>query len=155
MNNIQLNHNVIKIPRERGDRILPCFLFVGLCLAASAQAAELTVVVDGIHADRGNVRAALFTQAAGFPSSPAQAQVQPAKPWQAVFVFKGLEPGEYAVSAFHDLNANDKLDRNFVGKPKEPYGFSNNARGMFGPPEFDEARFRLGESGNTITFTVK
>ena len=30
-----------------------------------------------------------------------------------------------------------------VGMPKEPWGMSNNARGNFGPPKFEDARFEL------------
>lgn len=53
-----------------------------------------------------------------------------------------LEVGKkYAVKAFHDVNGNKKLDTNFFGVPTEPYGFSNNARGTFGPPSLSEMIF--------------
>jgi len=48
--------------------------------------------------------------------------------------------GQYAIKVFHDENANGELDINFLGIPKESYGFSNHARGRFGPPPFAEAR---------------
>ena len=49
--------------------------------------------------------------------------------------FKDLPPGEYAAVAFQDVNGNGILDKNFLGIPKEPYGFSNGARGSAsGPP---------------------
>ena len=41
----------------------------------------------------------------------------------------------------HDENSNGKLDRNFVGMPKEGVGASNDAKGSFGPPKFADARF--------------
>jgi uncharacterized protein (DUF2141 family) len=47
------------------------------------------------------------------------------------------------------------MDRSFVGKPKEPFGFSNGATGNFGPPKWRDARFELVESGNTITVQLK
>ena len=43
----------------------------------------------------------------------------------------------------HDVNGNDALDSNIVGMPTEPYGFSNNAQGSFGPPAWQDARFAL------------
>lgn len=52
-----------------------------------------------------------------------------------------LPPGNYALSCYHDLNGNGKLDTNWLGIPTEPYGFSNNARPKFRAPNWDEARF--------------
>ena len=59
------------------------------------------------------------------------------------FKVDGLKEGVYAISIFHDENDNGQLDSNFIGIPSEPYGFSNNAKGMFGPPSFDDCRFEL------------
>ena len=39
-----------------------------------------------------------------------------------------------------------KLDTNFLGIPKEPYGFSNEKKGRFGPPKFKEVSFTLNKS---------
>lgn len=51
--------------------------------------------------------------------------------------------GTYAASVFHDKNMNGELDTNFIGFPKEPYGFSNNATGSFGPPNFIASSFEV------------
>jgi uncharacterized protein (DUF2141 family) len=53
-------------------------------------------------------------------------------------------PTRWAVSAHHDQNNNDQLDKNAFGIPTEPYGFSNNPKRGFGPPKFDEACFSIG-----------
>jgi uncharacterized protein (DUF2141 family) len=58
-----------------------------------------------------------------------------------------LPPGDYAVMAYHDRNASGRLDTLPVGLPTEPYGFSNNNRGMFGPPAWRAAAFRLAGPG--------
>ena len=52
---------------------------------------------------------------------------------------KALPAGRYAVAAFEDTKGTGKLDKNFLGVPTEPYGFSNDATGTFGPPSFDQA----------------
>lgn len=57
-----------------------------------------------------------------------------------------LPPGKYAVSAYVDSNRSGKLDKNFPGVPKEMYGFSNNVHGIFGPTDFTEAAFDIGEN---------
>ena len=35
------------------------------------------------------------------------------------------------------------MDRNLFGVPKEQFGFSNNAKGNFGPPSFEDASFTV------------
>lgn len=64
-----------------------------------------------------------------------------------VRVSRQLPPGRYAVMAYHDRNANGRLDTLPIGLPTEPYGFSNNSRGAFGPAAWSSAVFSLGEDG--------
>jgi uncharacterized protein (DUF2141 family) len=47
------------------------------------------------------------------------------------------------------------LDTGLFGIPKEPYGFSNNARNPFGPPQFDDVKFMVSGEALTLTITVK
>lgn len=60
-------------------------------------------------------------------------------------VFLAVPPGQHAIKVFHDVNSNGKLDTNWMGIPKEPYGFGNDARGSFGPPSFAEAAVTMGQ----------
>ena len=58
------------------------------------------------------------------------------------FEINGMLPhGEYAISLFVDSNGNKKIDKNFLGIPKEQYGFSNNVMGRMSAPSFDQAKF--------------
>ncbi|GGD16991.1 DUF2141 domain-containing protein [Aquisalinus flavus] len=66
-----------------------------------------------------------------------------------IIMVDGLEPGLYAVKAFHDLNGNGEMDTNVMGIPSEPFAFSNNAAGNFGPPDFAAAAFDV-TPGTTI-----
>lgn len=63
----------------------------------------------------------------------------------------GLPPGKYAVSVFQDLDGNAELDTNFIGYPKEPFGFSA-PMGQFGPPDFNEAAIAI--SGGELSVEV-
>ncbi|MCG8634549.1 MAG: DUF2141 domain-containing protein [Desulfobacterales bacterium] len=67
----------------------------------------------------------------------------------------GLPYGEYAVKVYHDENQNNEMDTRMFGIPTERYGFSNDARGSFGPPEFEKASFRLDSRKLEITFKVQ
>lgn len=55
-----------------------------------------------------------------------------------VVVFDSLRQDLYAIRYFHDENQNEELDTNFMGIPKEGFGFSNDAIGKFGPKDFSE-----------------
>lgn len=64
-------------------------------------------------------------------------------------------PGRYAVMAYHDLDGDGRLDTLPVGLPTEPYGFSNNARGTFGPPRWSAAAFTLTAAGAAQPITLR
>lgn len=93
----------------------------------------LTVHVTGARNAKGKIRAALFQDAQGFPHDASQAihtqaaDIDP-QTMSAQIVFTNLRAGVYAVSAFHDENMNQKLDKSFLGVPKEGYGASNNPK---------------------------
>ena len=56
---------------------------------------------------------------------------------------------------YNDENSNNRLDTNFIGIPKESYGFSNNKLGMFGPPDYDEVKFDFNEIDKKILITME
>ena len=62
---------------------------------------------------------------------------------RTVVSFAGIEPGHYAISAFYDLNGNQKLDKNLWGAPKEPVAVSNHVNAKQAVPEFAAARITL------------
>ena len=74
---------------------------------------------------------------------------------KAIWVFKEMPFGEYAVKCYQDENENSTLDTNFVGIPTEPYGFSNNARGTLGPAAYADAKFTLDSPTKTVEITVE
>lgn len=60
---------------------------------------------------------------------------------RAEYVFADIPSGKYSIRLFHDENNNRKMDTNLMGIPKEGYGFSNNAKGTFGPPAYEKTLF--------------
>jgi uncharacterized protein (DUF2141 family) len=62
--------------------------------------------------------------------------------------------GEYAVKIFHDEDNNGELDAGFFGIPTEDYGFSNNAKASFGPPDYEDAKFLFNRKALTIEISV-
>ena len=62
---------------------------------------------------------------------------------KCVIVIENLEKRKYAFKYIHDENNNNKLDTKLLILPKEGYGFSNDAKGKFGPPPFEDTLFEL------------
>jgi len=122
-----------------------------LVVPAAALAGDLTIEVSGITPDRGRVYVAVYDRADSFPISGRQLVGQILDPTARHLTahFKDLPPGQYAAVVFQDFNGNGKLDKNFLGIPKEPYGFSNDARGSAGPPKFSAAAVTLSPDGTT------
>ena len=126
--------------------------------AQSSGTATLTVRVTGARNAKGKIRAALFRGTEGFPDDATHAfRTEPAdidpQTSSAQIVFTDLPAGVYAVSVFHDENMNEKLDKNFVGMPKEGYGASNNPKKKMGPPSFEETKFQF--SGKDHSLEIK
>ena len=93
-------------------------LFLATCAsllgAVPAQAADLTVVVSNITSNAGNVMVGLFDSAAAFPKTVTQGVLAAAAGRDATgrvtLVLRDLTPGTYAVSVYHDLDANGQLN---------------------------------------------
>lgn len=66
--------------------------------------------------------------------------------YKCVITIDSLTKAKYAFKYFHDENNNDELDSNWIGLPIEGYGFSNNAKGTFGPPTFTDWLFELKQN---------
>ena len=65
-----------------------------------------------------------------------------------------LPEGIYAIALFVDANKNLKIDKNFLGIPKEQFGFSNNAMGKLSAPSFEQAKFQV-EGSTTQNIKLK
>jgi len=110
-------------------------------LAAGGEC-TLTVHVTGVRNHRGVVGGAVFASSAGWPEDETKAVAHAPFPIEgstATLTFPHLAPGRYGVVVLHDENSNKKLDRNFLGIPKEGFGFGNNPRVLLSAPPFDRA----------------
>ena len=139
-------------------RILP-LLSLTACLlfhTAPGVAADLRIKVAGIEDQKGQVRVALFTSAEDFAADRQQAGYFELVAGGSIeVVFTGLAPGRYGITLFHDENGNEKLDTNLVGLPTEPFGFSRDARGSFGPPKFDDFALEIGTENVAVEISLQ
>jgi uncharacterized protein (DUF2141 family) len=104
----------------------------------------LRIHVDGLRNSTGVIGSVIFKSSDGWPEDPHKAFRRGPTPIppgarQATVVWEHLLPGDYAVAAIHDENRNAKLDRNFIGIPKEGFGFANNPHVGLSAPPFSSA----------------
>ena len=114
---------------------------------------KLLVKVNGLSSQKGQLMVAIYDHAEHFPKHDnALKQLIVKISSNAPSFYVTLPKNKkYAIAVYHDENTNRKLDKNFLGMPTEKYGFSNQARGVFGPPSFAEAAFLfLGKSSVSI-----
>lgn len=128
------------------------FILYASLLSSRSTLFDLSVTVENVQSAEGTVRIGLFTNEEEFLTTTLRNGDLDVQGSTSTYVFKGLPKGTYAISLFHDENGNGELDSNFMGIPKEPYAFSNNAKGMFGPPSFEECKFQLEYS---MAITIK
>lgn len=155
-------------------RIRP-FLILGAALAVlplfcfRAAASDLRVTIEGIESSSGTLMIGLYDSEEHFLTAVANAgkvgllndrsrlvgiAMRASAGTQSV-VFTGLRPGAYAVIVFHDANDIGKLTENWLGKPTECYGFSNNAEGLLSAPSFKNASVLVGSYNLSIVITLK
>jgi len=122
-----------------------------LLLMSPAFAGTVTVEVRNIET-KGEMHLAIYDDAdvfendngekGGAAKGIVEGVIEEVGTGTATYSFE-LPNGTYAIGIFVDANYNNEMDRNFFGVPKEQYGFSNDAKGSFGPPSFKDASFTV------------
>lgn len=124
------------------------FTAAALLTGAAAIAADdinLRVVATNVQSDQGKLYVWVYDKKDDWLSDRYRTQkfvtVAGNRDGDKVTVELLLPAGEYALSIYQDVNDDGKLERNFIGLPKEPAGLSNNLRPRFGPPKYKDASF--------------
>jgi uncharacterized protein (DUF2141 family) len=134
------------------------FGFPLLLIGSVTQANVLRVDVTGIRNDDGVIYCQLLSGANGFPrkvsktTAVVRAQIQDGS---ATCAFPSVSPGSYAVAVYHDENGNGRLDRGFMGIPKEGVEVSNDAQRSLGVPNYDQAKFVVEAEEERIVVRIK
>lgn len=145
---------------SRPFSLLAAAALSGLVLMTSvsaARAADMEVEISGIAttgADAGaQVLVAAFTGGEGWlrqPVAVGRVAVSSAQGGVVKLRLTGLPDAPIGLSVFQDQNGNGKLDRNAMGMPVEPYAFSRQAQGNFGPPSFEQAALPAGTARHAV-----
>jgi len=140
-----------------------CIFFTALALSAlawcsfSPAGSELEITFQGLKTQKGTVRLAVYDSEKAFMDESQARLVNVPISGTPTFSYNlnGLAPGKYALAFFQDENDNFKLDKNLLGIPTEPYGFSKTPESKWRVPDFEEIAVKIEPGKNRIAVQLK
>jgi uncharacterized protein (DUF2141 family) len=127
--------------------LLPAYLF---------GQGKVVITVTNVNLKAGgDLSAGIFVKA-NFPKPGQQliGKFEPVKSATQTITFTDVPAGRYGLVVFQDIDRNKDLKTNFIGFPKEPIGFSRDAKIKMGPPDFDDAVVSV-EANKTLNLTIQ
>jgi uncharacterized protein (DUF2141 family) len=131
----------------------------GLFLAINnvkGQTTSVQIEISNIRETKGTIYLGFYKPGNDFPSAGKQAirfMAQPSGKDKMVVTVPNVPEGDYAVAVYQDLNGNGKLDKNFFGRPKEPFAFSRNFHPVMSGPKFDDCKITI--TAHTSSFAIE
>ena len=109
------------------------------------QGTQLTIMIENTEVVDGYIRIGVFNANDTFLKKGSTYKKYKIAVEDSIetIIIDDLPKGEYAFILYHDKNSDGKMNRKFIGIPKEPYGFSNNIRPKLSKPTFEECKFLL------------
>jgi uncharacterized protein (DUF2141 family) len=128
-------------------------------IAQAESTTSLTVVVNGIRNQTGEICLRVYNSEKGFPDhakSEVKSGCTKITGNSIKQVFSGLKPGNYAVAVVDDQNGDHKLNKDFFGIPEEGFGISRNPIVSIrtGTPKFKNASLKV-DKNTTINIFLK
>lgn len=138
------------------NKLIFCIVFLSFKSGFAQSKGEFTLKIQNIKQTQGLLRVAFYNKANDFLEDKSIVFAKEFKANQKgeISVTWGeIAYGSYALAIYHDKNGNKKLDKNLVGYPSEPFGFSKNVKPKFSAPNFEDCKIVF--SSNNSTFTIK
>lgn len=113
----------------------------------SNDTANLHLEITNIKSSKGAMMVAIYDSKANFPQGKItiKNRIADVKVGKMFVDIPNIPKGKYAVAIFHDVNDNRKIDKNFIGYPTEPFGFSKNFKPRVSAPKFEDCSIDIVE----------
>lgn len=137
--------------------LLALFLVTTISSMQAQQTGTIEVIVTGLKNTDGQIMISINNGPDGWPESNFLEQRFIPKftaPTFSIF-FKDIPYGNYAIGILHDKDKNGEMTKNFMGIPKESYGFSRNYKVVFRAPKYEEANFDLNTPKKQIPINLQ
>ena len=133
--------------------LLSSILFVVAITNTLAQN-NIELTVRNVKIDNGDIMVALCNSAEDFPDTIFRKVKIESNSKDVKILFNNVPNGDYAIAIYQDEDGNGELTSGLFG-PKEPYAFSNDATGMFGPAKFSDAKFEVKNNDVKVSIDMK
>lgn len=128
-----------------------------LTAVAQTPCPGIHITILNIRNSTGTVACALFESSVGFPTkylhSATNVMSIKIRDTHARCDFLDIPQGTYAIAVVHDENMNGIIETNWMGIPKEGYGFSNDVKSLIGAPSYTAASFPY--DGENLEMMIK
>ncbi|MFH0843756.1 MAG: DUF2141 domain-containing protein [Bacteroidota bacterium] len=126
---------------------------------SSLNGQNVEVIIKGIKSEKGQILIGVFKDQETFHTE--EAFLSKSFPKTGVVnremkVHLTLEPGTYGLTLLDDENMSSLMEYNFIGIPKEGFGFSDYYHTGITKPKFDQFKFTIKENGKqTINIRIR
>ncbi len=127
-------------------------------LSIAEGSAVVSIVVIGAANSSGSIQTAIYDSIASFnePDKAFRKESLSIVDGQSTLLIPRSQlPNKFAIAAYHDENGDGMLNRNRIGIPTERYGFSRNARGLTGPPLFQQAVVERSKVADLLEISIR
>lgn len=117
----------------------------------------IALSITNIKSSKGCIRVAIFQDEKSFKEEKPYKHITALKndiEDNSLKVSFSLRPGTYGITVLDDVNNNGKMDYNFIGVPKEGFGFADYFHGGLSRPKFKDFKFIFRENEN-LNMTAK
>lgn len=138
--------------------VMLSLLVVSFLYTADLNAQTVDVEITNIRNEKGSILLGVFTDHEGFAEEEAIIDIILSKEKMEngnLKLILELEPGTYGISVLDDENDNGEMDYNFLGIPKEGFGFSNYLHSALRRPVFENFKFDLSGSQKRKRVLIK
>ncbi|ABI78213.1 conserved hypothetical protein [Hyphomonas neptunium ATCC 15444] len=137
--------NILNIREDEGGAI------------CGSRSPQIEVQVNGVHAE-GILTVELYKPSSRDFLKKASRLKRirvPAEDGSQTVCFNVDAAGSYALAAYHDINGDRELDRQWNMLPAEPFALSNNQKLKLRMPKFEEAAFKAGEQTTVVRLDLR
>ena len=133
-------------------------IFFAILFSATVNAQTIDLTITNLESSAGAIVLGIYKEQKSFDAEEDALLKNFAKGSNVVGstlkVSFTLTPGVWGITLLDDVNNDKKMNYNWIGMPKEGFGFSNLYHTGFSKPKFDAFKVTLKE-GQKLAVTIK
>ncbi len=133
--------------------LIATFLFTSFFLNAQT----LHIEFDNIRSDKGEISVTVYENAETWLDEDVERYHFPKEHLTDGKMTASIDlekPGKYAIAILDDEDIDGEMEHNFIGYPREGFGFSNNIHVWLSRPKFEECVLDI-KNDTTIRISIQ